>query len=248
VLAALACVHVYLLLSVCLYARALTREFGEYLSARRYLGASREAKLPDVEQQIQSPACRAGGMILYDYRTIHRGAPNPEVGGRERPVAYVLVSVPGGGRDTYNFPESSVFGEVAPETEFPFFRETQKSGASFAPLCPMLSAPCSLLCMCSSDCAPPIQPRILALDRCAPKPPTQPHIPRRTRLHGKTGRAAAYEGSEDSLSYNTELQGPDRYAIPIQFACLKWGLGAGAANLFSKLAKLVLSVEQGFAR
>jgi len=134
-----ACVHVFLLLSGCLYARALTRE---YLSARRYLGASREVKLPDMEQQIQSPACRAGGMILYDYRTIHRGAPNPEFGGRERPVAYVLVSVPGGGRDTYNFPESSVFGDVAPETlsEFPFFREAQKSGASFAPLCPMLSA------------------------------------------------------------------------------------------------------------
>ena len=135
-----ACLSAAVGLSVCLYTRALTREFGEYLSAQRYLGASREAKLPDVEQQIQSPACRAGGMILYDYRTIHRGAPNPEVGGRERPVAYVLVSVPGGGRDTYNFPESSVFGEVAPETEFPFFRETQKSGTSFAPLCPMLSA------------------------------------------------------------------------------------------------------------
>ncbi len=64
----------------------------------------------------------------------------------------------------------------------------------------------------------------------------------------ETGRAAAYEGSEDSLSYNKELQGPDRYAIPIQFVCLKWGFGAGAANLFSKVAKIVLSVEQGLAR
>ena len=44
------------------------------------------------------------------------------------------------------------------------------------------------------------------------------------------------------------MVGCDRYAIPIQFACLKWGLGAGAANFFSKLAKLVLSVEQALAR
>lgn len=159
--------------------------------ARRYLGGTKEASLPDVQSQIQSPACRAGGIILYDYRAIHRGAPNPEAGGRQRPVAYVLVSVPGGGRDTYNFPESSVWEDLTPEAraEFPLFRENQKSG-----------------------------------------------------------RAAAYDGSEDSLDYYTELQGPDRYAIPIQFSCLKWGLGAGAANFFSKLARLVLSVEQALAR
>jgi len=47
---------------------------------------------------------------------------------------------------------------------------------------------------------------------------------------------------------HTHTQGPDRYAIPIQFSCLKWGLGAGAANFFSKLARLVLSVEQALAR
>ena len=61
-----------------------------------------------------------------------QGAPNPEAGGRQRPVAYVLISVPGGGRDTYNFPEASVWDDVTPETiaDFPLFRESQKSGVS----------------------------------------------------------------------------------------------------------------------
>lgn len=116
-------------------------------------------------------------MILYDYRTMHRGAPNPEVGGRERPVAYVLVSVPGGGRDTYNFPESSIFGDVSLDTlsDFPFFRETQKSGASFAPMCSMLSAVYVRERLRASYPAP--RPR--------PEPPVTPHPPPNLTYHGE---------------------------------------------------------------
>jgi hypothetical protein len=47
--------------------------------------------------QIKSPACSAGGIIIYDYRTLHRGLPNPAAG-RERPVAYVIVATGGAGQ------------------------------------------------------------------------------------------------------------------------------------------------------
>ena len=54
--------------------------------------------------QLEAPACRAGGIIVYDYRTIHRGLPNDLEGGRERAVAYVICAT-GGAEEGYNFPE-----------------------------------------------------------------------------------------------------------------------------------------------
>ena len=48
---------------------------------------------------------------------------------------------------------------------------------------------------------------------------------------------------EDDLEYVSEISGPDRFAIPIEFSFLKWGWGGGAANVFSKLARVLLSLE-----
>jgi len=92
------------------------------------LSGTREMKkLPNIKGGIQAPACRAGGVILYDYRTIHRGLANPE-GGRERPVAYVTITT-GGARDTYNFPEWTIENaEVDVLEKFPFFQDLQAHG------------------------------------------------------------------------------------------------------------------------
>ena len=92
------------------------------------LSGTREMKkLPNIKGGIQAPACRAGGVILYDYRTIHRGLANPK-GGRERPVAYVTIAT-GGARDTYNFPEWTIENaEVDVLEKFPFFQDLQAHG------------------------------------------------------------------------------------------------------------------------
>ena len=56
---------------------------------------------------IDAPATDAGGMLIFDYRTIHRGLDNPTQSGRERPVAYVALAS-GGASDTHNFPPLSI--------------------------------------------------------------------------------------------------------------------------------------------
>ena len=56
---------------------------------------------------IDAPSTAAGGLIIFDYRTIHRGLANPDETGRERPVAYVAVAS-GGAFDGYNFPKASM--------------------------------------------------------------------------------------------------------------------------------------------
>jgi hypothetical protein len=56
---------------------------------------------------LDAPTTPAGGLVIFDYRTIHRGLANPEAGGRERPVAYVACAT-GGARDDHNFPQTSV--------------------------------------------------------------------------------------------------------------------------------------------
>jgi hypothetical protein len=53
---------------------------------------------------------------------------------------------------------------------------------------------------------------------------------------------------EDSLDYFSEIQGADRFAIPIEFSFLKWGYGGGVANLASQLAKILLTFEDVAAR
>jgi len=94
--------------------------------ARHFLSAPAVKKnLPDIEEGIQAPACKAGGLILYDYRTVHRGLANSLERGRERPVAYVTLAT-GGARDTYNFPEWTIEDAGADVIdEFPFFKDLQ---------------------------------------------------------------------------------------------------------------------------
>jgi len=94
--------------------------------ARHFLAGPGEAPL-DVAQ-ISAPMCKAGGLIVFDYRTIHRGLENPAVGGRERPIAYVTCAT-GGARDSYNFPDTSI-ADTAPNIikQFPFFNELDGRG------------------------------------------------------------------------------------------------------------------------
>jgi len=62
---------------------------------------------------LDAPATDAGGCIIFDYRTIHRGLPNAAKGGRERPVAYVACAS-GGATDGHNFPQTAI-GDLSPE-------------------------------------------------------------------------------------------------------------------------------------
>jgi hypothetical protein len=62
---------------------------------------------------LVAPQTPAGGLVIFDYRTIHRGLANPEVGGRERPVAYVACAT-GGARDDHNFPQTAI-GDISLE-------------------------------------------------------------------------------------------------------------------------------------
>lgn len=92
--------------------------------AQHFLAEETQGFIPSpLVDQIESPACRAGGMMIYDYRTIHRGLPNP-LEGRERPVAYVIIAT-GGADEGYNFPETSVSDDLSPAfiEAFPFFQQ-----------------------------------------------------------------------------------------------------------------------------
>jgi len=73
-------------------------------------GSDMSWKAPDERamRHMRSPAIDAGGLMLFDYVLIHRGLANPIVGGRERPVAYVVVALDGLADDTNNFPDTSV--------------------------------------------------------------------------------------------------------------------------------------------
>ena len=50
---------------------------------------------------MEAPACPAGGLILFDFRVMHRGLANP---GQDRPYVYTVLGT-GWARDTHNFPE-----------------------------------------------------------------------------------------------------------------------------------------------
>ena len=56
--------------------------------------------------EMESPGCQAGGLLLFDYRVIHRGL--AAVRERERPVAYVVCTAEDGAQDRKNFPDLSV--------------------------------------------------------------------------------------------------------------------------------------------
>ena len=59
---------------------------------------------PALEAEAETPACCAGGVIIFDFRIIHGGLPSL---GRERAVAYVICST-GGARDETNFPPERI--------------------------------------------------------------------------------------------------------------------------------------------
>ena len=52
-----------------------------------------------------APLLRKGQLLLYDYRLVHAGMPNSS--DSTRPIGYVTYAPPGG-RDTHNFPPSSL--------------------------------------------------------------------------------------------------------------------------------------------
>jgi len=52
-----------------------------------------------------APACPAAGLVIADYRTMHRGLANS---GRERQIAYVVIGVGEGARDNSNFSPTAI--------------------------------------------------------------------------------------------------------------------------------------------
>ena len=68
----------------------------------------------------EAPACRAGGLILFDFRIIHAGRASLR---RDRPIAYVVCST-GGAVDDSNFPKGRIRECTADDVdEFPFWDE-----------------------------------------------------------------------------------------------------------------------------
>jgi ectoine hydroxylase-related dioxygenase (phytanoyl-CoA dioxygenase family) len=68
---------------------------------------------------IESPACCEGGVILADYRTLHRGRASI---GRERQVAYVVLAVGAEAIDSSNFrPEAIAEMPKAALEEMPYW-------------------------------------------------------------------------------------------------------------------------------
>ena len=55
-----------------------------------------------------APACPAGGLVIADYRTMHRGLANVADGGRERQIAYVVLGNGDGAMDTANFSPTAI--------------------------------------------------------------------------------------------------------------------------------------------
>ena len=67
---------------------------------------AREDRLVRNEQRMQemiAPAIPAGGVLIFDYRVVHRGLKN---GARERPIAYAVCST--GNAKDQNFPQLSI--------------------------------------------------------------------------------------------------------------------------------------------
>ena len=94
------------------------------------VGAEAAAEAPGVEapglepkiEAVEAPACRAGGVILFDFRIIHGGLPSL---GRERPIAYAICST-GGAADESNFPTEGIQDATSGDIdEFLFWDEIE---------------------------------------------------------------------------------------------------------------------------
>jgi ectoine hydroxylase-related dioxygenase (phytanoyl-CoA dioxygenase family) len=72
-----------------------------------------------------APACRAGDCLIFDYRILHRGLPN--VGLRERPIGYAVLST-GGAVDRQNFDEHDSLWDTKPwpRDHYPDFRRFEQ--------------------------------------------------------------------------------------------------------------------------
>ena len=82
--------------------------------------------------EMEAPACPAGGVILFDYRVMHRGLPNglTDRGGRERPVAYAVCST-GAAWDRANFPRTTIdHPDSVPAGGFPKWAELEDTYVS----------------------------------------------------------------------------------------------------------------------
>lgn len=55
--------------------------------------------------EMEVPACPAGGLLLFDFRLLHRGMPNTS--GRERALAHAVLAT-GHASDRMNYPEASL--------------------------------------------------------------------------------------------------------------------------------------------
>ena len=71
--------------------------------------------------QAVAPACPAGGLLVADYRTMHRGLAN---GGRERLIAYVVLGIGEGAEDLSNFSPTPI-RETSPRVleQLPFWSD-----------------------------------------------------------------------------------------------------------------------------
>lgn len=92
--------------------------------ARRSTTRDGRLRVPAESAPLEAPACRAGGMIIFDYRVLHRGLPNA---GRERPVAYCVCAM-GGAWDNDNFPQASLADGTAHHyvDHTPFWEEDEE--------------------------------------------------------------------------------------------------------------------------
>lgn len=91
---------------------------GSHLDATRgdayYDALERSGRLEDDElamSQMVSPACPAGGLLLFDFRLLHRGMPNDASRQRERLLAHAVVST-GLARDGLTSSRASLFEAV----------------------------------------------------------------------------------------------------------------------------------------
>jgi len=83
-----------------------TRRWSTYAAA-----IQRSRHLEDDElsmSEMVAPACPAGGLVLFDFRLMHRGLAST---GRERAIAYAVLST-GWARDLSNFPPDSLWDKV----------------------------------------------------------------------------------------------------------------------------------------
>ena len=77
--------------------------------ARRSITRDGDLRSTAASAPLSSPGCPAGGLILFDYRVLHRGLASI---GRERPVAYIVCGT-GGAWDEANFPQLSIDNPAA---------------------------------------------------------------------------------------------------------------------------------------